>query len=223
MSDPYPIDPNTDSSIDLATVIEVLADDPKVVGDRSDYHPTRGRVVKETPSGNRWLGDGDQWISLESDVGLSSPLVSTEQTQIGSASVVSGGPVGDAGDVMLLNTYPLPNGEVTTTSSTYTRVTSAGNRFQINYGAIRDLTNIDDIKISFVAEVNNSTSSTAYARIEDEPSTELTTGGSGFTFGESPRVTVSDNGTQWEHIELKTDDGEVAFRSGVLCVFGVIA
>jgi len=78
MSDPYPIDPNTGSSIDLATVIEVLADDPKVVGDRSDYHPTRGRVVKETPSGNRWLGDGDQWISLESNVGLSSPSVSTE-------------------------------------------------------------------------------------------------------------------------------------------------
>lgn len=104
MSDPYPIDPNTDSSIDLATVIEVLADDPKVVGDRSDYHPTRGRVVKETPSGNRWLGDGDQWISLESDVGLSSPSVSTDELSH-SYGVVADYYV-DADDEVIQEYYP---------------------------------------------------------------------------------------------------------------------
>jgi len=80
MSDPYPIDPNTDNSIDLATVIEVLADDDAtVVGDRNNYYPTKGRVVKESPSGNRWLGDGDQWISLETDVGMTTPALDTDE------------------------------------------------------------------------------------------------------------------------------------------------
>jgi len=77
--DPYPIDPNTDNSIDLATIIEVLADDPKVVGDRSNYFPTKGRVVKESPSGNRWLGDGSQWVSLETDVRMATPSLDTGQ------------------------------------------------------------------------------------------------------------------------------------------------
>ncbi|MDS0280300.1 hypothetical protein NDI85_21175 [Halomicroarcula sp. S1AR25-4] len=75
MPDPYPIDPNTDgNSIDFATIVAALADDLEIVGDRADYHPTEGRVVEETPSGNRWVGTGDQWLSLDTTVGLAATL-----------------------------------------------------------------------------------------------------------------------------------------------------
>ena len=86
MTDPYEINPNSDNnSIDFATVVAALADDLEVVGDRADHHPTKGRVIKETPSGAHWIGAGDQWLSLDNTVGLAATLFTgtTTHTQRG--------------------------------------------------------------------------------------------------------------------------------------------
>jgi len=72
------IEPDSSGNIDLATLVEVLADNElDVVEDRTNYAPTKGRVIKETPSGTRYLGDGDQWIDIDADGGFAPPSVRT--------------------------------------------------------------------------------------------------------------------------------------------------
>jgi|GEM_PF-6963629 len=229
MSDPYPIDPNTDSSIDLATVIEVLADDPKVVGDRSDYHPTRGRVVKETPSGNRWLGDGDQWISLESDVGLSSPLVSTEalvDASDGNGWETLRGLGFDSGDFVPLCTVPVLGASAQTTSTSYVDIGSVSTAAQTSLGLYPSTTTGIRINVSLT---NDTADGSTFVRAKSDfitvPGTEVQHTGTEFTQKTGPVATdppQSPNGGTRVTLQLKASRGTAMVEGNAIAELGVV-
>jgi len=81
MSDHTDIPPNNDGGIDLETLVNALAEN-KEIGQPSEHYPSSGRVLKDSVDGTIYLGDGDQWLTVSTDSGLSTPAVDAEEADI---------------------------------------------------------------------------------------------------------------------------------------------
>jgi hypothetical protein len=82
--------------------------------------------------------------------------VNTDKARIGSADTVSGGPVGDAGDDVILDSEgPAPD-TFETTSTTYVGFFGGGDEVVFNFFPLSSLTNIDDLGLGIAGEITNS-------------------------------------------------------------------
>jgi len=94
------------------------------------------------------VGDGTTSANHES--------VNTDKARIGSADTVSGGPVGDAGDDVILDSEgPAPD-TFETTSTTYLGFFGGGDEVVFDFSLLTSLTNIDDLGLGIAGEITNS-------------------------------------------------------------------
>jgi len=82
------IPPNANDSIDLGTLVAAVADD-LIVGQRSEYAPTSGRVLEDSQTGAVYVGNGSAWIDIDADSGVTSPALNTDSAVIAGQEMVS--------------------------------------------------------------------------------------------------------------------------------------
>lgn len=83
----FPDDNNDLTTADLilrqAKVLDRIDDETHYVeamsSQRDEHHPTRGRVLDATDSPEIFVGNGDTWVDVTTDTGLSTPAVITER------------------------------------------------------------------------------------------------------------------------------------------------
>jgi len=96
MSDHNTLPPDDDNRIDLETLVDALTPENQV-GQPNEYYPSKGRVLEDDVDGTMYLGDGDQWLPIDADVGLATPAVSTDDATVNNSvtspdgSTVTGG------------------------------------------------------------------------------------------------------------------------------------
>ena len=125
--------PDDNSDVSLASVIVAIADDVERIrgSDLGQRAPSRGRVVVTTdPPEEVYLGDGDEWLNVDDEVGFKSHLLDPDVIRsfglegdfdanghdlnnVGSANVGELS-VGNTGGVAFLSTdQTIPNASVT--------------------------------------------------------------------------------------------------------------
>ena len=80
--------PIEDGNVSLSTLIRAIADDVEGVssaGELTEYAPSEGRVAEVTTDGTVYVGDGQQWVAADSDLGLSTAVTNTRELSVTSA------------------------------------------------------------------------------------------------------------------------------------------
>lgn len=90
--------PNADGSIDLETIVRVLADD-HVIGQPNEYAPTDGRVLESNTDGTVYVGDGSSWLTVTDESGVVSRLVTATAETSDPATPSDGATVFYRGDL----------------------------------------------------------------------------------------------------------------------------
>jgi len=72
--------PDSNGQIDLAGLVKVLADE-RQVGQRVNHAPTEGRVLVDSETGEVYLGDGTEWLTVAAESGVTTPTLNTDQLQ----------------------------------------------------------------------------------------------------------------------------------------------
>jgi hypothetical protein len=221
--------PIEDGNVSLSTLVRVVADDVEEVSSPSElaeYAPSEGRVAEVTTDGAVYVGDGQQWVAADSDLGLSTALSDTERLSVGGTGPITG-VVGDTGDKELLGSFHATVGS-RTTSTSYTLLMNATNTPRIPYEYITDVTGYSSFYISFTCDHGdgNGTTDPVYVRLRDWPSTKIkSTSASANAGGHSPRAQIDlANSKARPYIEGKAEGGaELAFDSPTLFVWGEVA
>jgi len=69
--------PNANDSIDLGTLVRAVSDDA-IVGQRSEYAPSKGRVLEDSETGTVYVGNGSAWVDVDAGSGVTSPAVNAD-------------------------------------------------------------------------------------------------------------------------------------------------
>lgn len=150
------------------------------------------------------------------------PPVTAESLTVGSVGPVTA-TVGDTGQFIPLETFPMTQDRaVTTTSLTYTPVAGPGDRISgVNlnkYG----ITGLDEFHVEFSAEIVNSDAlQTTYVRLQNYPSTELSRTGGGSVRQYSPRVSLG-TGTKSFSWEIMVTGGTGTLQSAWVTIYGKV-
>lgn len=68
---PRGVEPTTAGDIALPTIVELLADNVEVKSNPTGVAPTAGRVTKDAENGDIYVGDGDAFLDVQHEVGIS--------------------------------------------------------------------------------------------------------------------------------------------------------
>lgn len=67
---PRGVEPTTAGDIALPTIVELLADNVEVKSNPTGVAPTAGRVTKDAENGDIFVGDGNQFLDVQHNVGM---------------------------------------------------------------------------------------------------------------------------------------------------------
>lgn len=81
MSDHNTLPPDESNRIDLETLVDALTPENQV-GQPDEYYPSKGRVLEDDVDGTMYLGDGEQWLPVNADIGLATPAVTADELSI---------------------------------------------------------------------------------------------------------------------------------------------
>lgn len=137
----------------------------------------------------------------------------TDEISVSDSTAVTGGPVGDGGDLVPL-TSGIIQSRATTTSTTYSDVIPNGDRVVLDCDKYSAITNISDLHISATGIVQQNTSGESVSVVvktggSHESASEVTVAGTSFTrYGTDAVALGSPSGLLGINMDMKVSGGE---------------